>query len=113
FGFEHRLARGSGRRQTDGRFGGQRAERADAIDVAAEDFFDDAGGAVDHSRRLMIVPRPARRGEPTLRAHDVEHVAEHYQVDAVDRAVAAVGAPRGTPGQIAEALAGEVDRSRR
>ena len=64
----HWLAGSSRGRQADGRFGGERAERADAIDVAAEDFFNDAGGAVDDGGRLMVVPGAGRRSEPAARA---------------------------------------------
>ena len=61
----------------------------------------------------MVVPRPAGRGQPAARTHDVQHVAQQHQVDAVDWTIAAARAPGRAPRQVAQSFANEVHEAGR
>ena len=61
---------------------------------------------------MRIVPRPCVGGKPLRRADQIEHVAEQYQVDRLDRPKASAGAEGCGQGQFVQLVGKQLHRRR-
>ena len=89
----HRLTITARERHGHEAFGGEGPQLANDLDILTEDFAGDAADHFDAGGRLQIAPGADIAAEPPLRTNEVEHIAQQYQVETLNRLIAAVRPP--------------------